>query len=176
LAIRPYPRELESQVFLRDGRPIVTRPIRPEDAPALQEMVSRAAPEDLRLRFFQPIRRLPEQLAARLTQIDYDREMAFVSFDPAEPESITGVARLMADPDVREAEYAIIVRTDWKGKGLGYALMQRLLNFARERGVTSIYGEVLRENETMLKMAEDLGFVGKPDPDDPSVIEVRRSP
>lgn len=176
LAIRPYPRELESQVFLRDGRSIVTRPIRPEDAPALQEMVARAAPEDLRLRFFQPIRRLPEQLAARLTQIDYDREMAFVSFDPAEPESVTGVARLMADPDVREAEYAIIVRTDWKGKGLGYSLMQRLLNFARERGVTSIYGEVLRENETMLKMAEDLGFVGKPDPDDPSVIEVRRTP
>jgi acetyltransferase len=176
LAIRPYPKELEGEVFLRDGTAIATRPIRPEDAPALQDMVRRAAPEDLRLRFFQPIRRLPEQLAARLTQIDYDREMAFITFDPAEPEAVTGVARLMADPDVREAEYAIIVRTDWKGKGLGYALMHRLLNFARERGIETIYGEVLRENETMLKMAADLGFSARPDPEDPSLIEVRRSP
>ncbi|MDH3229104.1 MAG: bifunctional acetate--CoA ligase family protein/GNAT family N-acetyltransferase [Alphaproteobacteria bacterium] len=174
LAIRPYPKDLESAVFLRDGSEIFVRPIRPEDAPALQEMVSRASPEDLRLRFFQPIRRLPEQLAARLTQIDYDREMAFISFDPAEPEAIIAVARLMADPDVHTAEYAIIVRTDWKGRGLGYALMNRLLNYAAERRIATIYGEVLRENENMLNMARDLGFSAKPDPDDPSIIEVRR--
>ena len=174
LAIRPYPKDLESSVFLRDGSEIFVRPIRPEDAPALQDMVSRASPEDLRLRFFQPIRRLPEQLAARLTQIDYDREMAFISFDPAEPEAIIGVARLMADPDVQTAEYAIIVRTDWKGRGLGYALMNQLLNFAAERGIATIFGEVLRENQSMLNMARDLGFSSKPDPDDPGIIEVRR--
>ena len=174
LAIRPYPKDLESSVFLRDGSELFVRPIRPEDAPALQEMVSRASPEDLRLRFFQPIRRLPEQLAARLTQIDYDREMAFISFDPAEPEAIIAVARLMADPDVHTAEYAIIVRTDWKGRGLGYALMHRLLNFAAARGIATIFGEVLRENTNMLNMARDLGFSAKPDPDDPSIIEVRR--
>ncbi|UCH74701.1 MAG: bifunctional acetate--CoA ligase family protein/GNAT family N-acetyltransferase [Rhodospirillales bacterium] len=174
LAIRPYPRELESPVFLRDGSEIFVRPIRPEDAPALQEMVSRASPEDLRLRFFQPIRRLPEQLAARLTQIDYDREMAFIAFDPEEPEALTAVARLMADPDVRTAEYAIIVRTDWKRRGLGYALMNRLLNYAAERGIATIFGEVMRENENMLSMARDLGFSSRPDPDDPGIIEVRR--
>jgi len=174
LAIRPYPRELEGKVYLRDGTGIVMRPITPEDAPALQDMVSRASPDDLRLRFFQPIRRLPEQLAARLTQIDYDREMAFISFDPAEPAAVTAVARLMADPDVKTAEYAIIVRTDWKGRGLGYAMMNQLLNFARERGIETIFGEVLRENETMLHMARDLGFDERPDPDDPGVIEVRR--
>ncbi len=174
LAIRPYPKESEGPVFLRDGTAIATRPIRPEDAPALQEMVARAAPEDLRLRFFQHMRRLPEQLAARLTQIDYDREMAFISFDPAEPEAINGVARLMADPDVKTAEYAIIVRTDWKGKGLGYALMNRLLNFAGERGIRTIFGEVLRENEAMLHMARDLGFEAHADPDDPGIVEVRR--
>ncbi len=174
LAIRPYPRELEGRVYLRDGTEIPVRPILPEDTPALQDMVSRASAEDLRLRFFQPIRRLPEQLAARLTQIDYDREMAFVSFDPDEPRAITGVARLMADPDVRTAEYAIIVRTDWKGRGLGYALMNRLLNFAGERGIATIFGEVLRENDTMLSMARDLGFAERPDPDDPGIIEVRR--
>ena len=80
----------------------------------------------------------------------------------------------MADPDVRTAEYAIIVRTDWKGQGLGYALMNRLLNFAADRGIATIFGEVLRENEGMLNMARDLGFSASPDPDDPSVIEVRR--
>jgi acetyltransferase len=174
LAIRPYPKELEGDVHLRDGPAVFSRPIRPEDAPALQDMVSRASPEDLRLRFFQPIRRLPEQLAARLTQIDYDREMAFISFDPDEPEAITGVARLMADPDVQTAEYAIIVRTDWKRRGLGYALMSRLLSYAAERGIATIFGEVLRENENMLNMARDLGFSSRPDPDDPGVIEVRR--
>ena len=100
--------------------------------------------------------------------------MAFISFDPAEPEAIIGVARLMADPDVHSAEYAIIVRTDWKGRGLGYALMNRLLNFASERGIATIFGEVLRENHSMLNMARDLGFSAKPDPDDPSIIEVRR--
>jgi acetyltransferase len=174
LAIRPYPKELEGPVFLRDGSEVFVRPIRPEDAPALQDMVSRASPEDLRLRFFQPIRRLPEQLAARLTQIDYDRETAFISFDPEEPGAITAVARLMADPDVHTAEYAIIVRTDWKRRGLGYALMNRLLNYAADRGIATIFGEVLRENENMLNMARDLGFSARPDPDDPSVIEVRR--
>ena len=174
LAIRPYPKELEAEINLRDGPAVFSRPIRPEDAPALQEMVSRASPEDLRLRFFQPIRRLPEQLAARLTQIDYDREMAFISFDPDEPEAITGVARLMADPDVQTAEYAIIVRTDWKRRGLGYALMNRLLSYAADRGITTIFGEVLRENENMLNMARDLGFSSSPDPDDPGIIEVRR--
>jgi acetyltransferase len=174
LAIRPYPKDLESSVFLRDGGEVPFRPIRPEDTPALQEMVSRVSPEDLRLRFFQPIRKLPEQLAARLTQIDYDREMAFIAFDPEEPEAIIAVARLMADPDVKTAEYAIIVRTDWKGRGLGYALMHKLLNFAAQRGIETIYGDVMRENENMLNMARDLGFSSRPDPDDPSIIEVRR--
>lgn len=173
LAIRPYPREMEGHVHLRDGSEIAIRPIQPEDAPALHEMVSRAAAEDLRLRFFQPMRRLPEQLAARLTQIDYDREMAFVSLDPADG-AITGVGRLMAGPDLREAEYAIIVRTDWKGRGLGYALMNRIIAFAEERGIQTIYGEVLRENEPMLRMAKDLGFRASPAPGEPGVIEVRR--
>lgn len=174
LAIRPYPKELEGELFLRDGTAIFSRPIRPEDAPGLQDLVSRASPEDLRLRFFQPIRRLPEQLAARLTQIDYDREMAFISFDPDEPEAITGVGRLMADPDVRTAEYAVIVRTDWKGKGLGYALMNRIIDHARDLGVETVFGEVLRENDAMLQMARDLGFKAAPSPDDAAVIEVRR--
>jgi acetyltransferase len=174
LAIRPNPREMEGHVHLRDGTEIAVRPIQPEDAPALHEMVSRAAAEDLRLRFFQPMRRLPEQLAARLTQIDYDREMAFVSLDPADG-AITGVGRLMADPDLREAEYAIIVRTDWKGRGLGYALMNRIITFATERGIETIYGEVLRENEPMLRMAKELGFTVAANPDEPGVIDVRRS-
>jgi acetyltransferase len=175
LAIRPYPKELEGDLHLRDGTAVFARPIRPEDAPALQDMVSRVSPDDLRLRFFQPIRRLPEQLAARLTQIDYDREMAFISFDPGETGAITGVGRLMADPDVRTAEYAVIVRTDWKGKGLGYALMNRILEHARDIGVETVFGEVLRENEAMLQMCRDLGFEARTDPNDATIVEVCRT-
>ena len=146
-----------------------------ELAPYLRLMVDqRTTPEDKRMRFFAVFKTLSVDLCARLTQIDYDREMAFIAFDPDEPEALIAVARLMADPDVQTAEYAIIVRTDWKRRGLGYALMNRLLNYAADRGITTIFGEVMRENENMLNMARDLGFSSRPDPDDAGIIEVRR--
>eukprot|EP00752_Nemacystus_decipiens_P015307 g13640.t1 len=188
LAIRPYPRELEGEVRLRDGRPVRVRPVRPEDKEALKELVDRCAPEDIRLRFLHPMKRLPDQLAARLSQIDYAREMAFATLAPepeegpaaardpqAEPviDHITGVARLFADADLNEAEYAILLRRDVKGVGLGYALMQRLIAYAREVGIGALVGDVLKENRAMLDMCRELGFTLKEQLDDPGVMRVR---
>ena len=172
LAIRPYPQELESEAVLPDGTAILLRPIRPEDAPALESAVDRMTPEDIRMRFFAPMRKLPEAMLARLTQIDYDREMALVAFRKDTRDGL-GVVRLLADPDGQQGEFAIAVVSDAKGRGLGYLLMQRIISYARGRGIRSIVGDVLRENQPMLELARDLGFDVEPSGSDPAVVRVR---
>lgn len=174
-AIRPYPRELEGSVSLRDGQALTVRPIRPGDETALRAMVDRLSPEDVRFRFFSALKRLPQTLAARLTQIDYDREMAFVALAPEDAGDavrrgdILGVSRLAADPDNERAEFAVTVRSDLKGRGMGWALMQQLIAYAIARGTGRLYGAVLRDNEQMIKLARDLGFFLEDDPDDPAI-------
>jgi acetyltransferase len=176
LAIRPYPKSLEGDVRIKDGRQFFVRPILPEDEPLVHHMVANQTPEDLRLRFFAPLKRLSHQAAARLTQMDYDREMGLVAIGPA-PETgetiMYGVVRITADPDNLRAEYAVMVRSDMKGQGLGYLLMQRILDYARSRGIKEVYGEVLRENTNMLGMCRALGFVRKENLDEPGVVEVK---
>jgi acetyltransferase len=173
LAIRPYPRELEREVITRDGRRLLLRPIRPEDEPALQAFVRRLDPDDIRLRFFAPIRELDRRFAARLTQIDYDREMALIAVDPEDPEqAILGVIRITADADNASAEYAGIVRSDLKGHGLGRLMMDEIISYARRVGIGEIWGSVLAENTPMLTLARKLGFTLRHDPEDPSVIHV----
>jgi acetyltransferase len=166
-AIQPYPSELEEVILSRGGTPFHLRPIRPEDEPALIRMVEACEPNDIRLRFFSAIRRIGHAFAARLTQIDYSREMAFViQAEPKGDADILGVARLIVDPNEEIAEFGIMVRSDQKGRGIGWMLMNSILAYARKRGFTEIYGEVLSENRTMLAMARDLGFVEKSHPDD----------
>jgi acetyltransferase len=175
-AIRPYPKELERAITLANGREFLLRPIRPEDAPALRRMVeARTTPEDRRLRFFASFRTLAPELCARLTQIDYDREMALVAIEPAAPadESFCGVVRLAADPDRESAEYAVLVGSDLKGQGLGTALMHAMIDYARAQGIGELFGSVLAANVTMLDLAERLGFRRESHPDGPEVIEVR---
>ena len=180
LAIRPYPKALERRAALPDGLPVFIRPMRPEDAPLLQAMVERMTPNDIRLRFFTPLRRLPPQMSARLTQIDYDREMALAAI-AEEPDAegrprpaMLGGVRISADPDNRRAEYAVAVRSDMKGRGLGRALMEAILAYAASRGIGEVYGEVLRENVNMLALCDELGFQRREVPDEPGVVEVRR--
>jgi acetyltransferase len=169
LSIAPYPQQLVSQVVLRDGTPVVLRPLRPEDEPLLHDLAAHMSPEDLRLRFFTPVRGLTRAVAARLSQLDYDREMALV----AEHRGIAlGVVHYFADPDNRRAEYAIAVRSDWHGHGVGYLLMTRLIEIARQRGIGDLVGEVLRENGPMLQMCRELGFSVASDPDDPAIMAV----
>ena len=176
VAIRPYPKRLEQRVTLRDGRSFLLRPIRPEDEPLIQDMLAHSTQEDIRLRFFAPLKQLTHEVAARMSQIDYHREMALVAVAPAGDrlgDAIFGVVRIAADPDNEKAEYAVMVRSDLKGLGLGYLLMNEIITYARDRGIQEIFGEVLRENTTMLLMCEELGFERHNDPDDPGIVHVR---
>jgi len=174
LAIRPYPKELEERFTLPNGAELMLRPILPEDEPALQEQVRRASPEDLRLRFFQPIRKLSHDMAARMTQIDYNCEMALVAVGPGQPgkAEVCGVVRLIADPDNEKAEYAILVDRNMMHLGLGTLMMRRIIGYARGRGIREIYGEVLQENDAMLNLNRALGFSVSVHPDDPSLRHV----
>ncbi len=172
LAIRPYPKGLEQVARLRDGREIVLRPIRPEDEPAHHTLIARMSPEDLRLRFFSYVRELRHAQMARLTQVDYDREMAFIATaagENGEPETL-GVVRTVTDPDNQSAEFAVLVRSDLKGQGLGHMLMKRIIDYCRSRGTAEIKGLVLASNESMLGLARRLGFGVEPGPEADTVV------
>ena len=171
LAIAPYPKELESTEQLRDGTDVQLRPVKPEDETLLHDLAAHMSPEDLRLRFFTPVRGISHAVAARLTQIDYDREMALIAQYGA---AALGIAHFFADPDRLSAEYAIAVRSDWQGRGVGYVLMNRLIAIARQCGIGELVGEVLRENRPMLAMCRELGFAIAADPDDGAVLRVRK--
>jgi acetyltransferase len=174
LAIRPYPSELEEEILLPDGRRLLLRPIRPEDEPSLRRAFTKLTPEEVRLRFFGPMSALDHATAARLTQIDYEREMALVLTDPgcAGVTDIYGVVRLIADADNERAEFAIIVGKPITGLGLGKLMMRRILDYARQRGIREVFGEVLRENRAMLGLAKSLGFEQKRQPDEPGTVRV----
>lgn len=174
LAIRPYPKDLEETIPLGDGRTLLLRPILPEDEPSLQRGFAKLTPEEIRLRFFVPMRTLSHVIAARFTQIDYDREMALILTEKGIPgkTEIYGVVRIVADPDNERAEYAVIVRRDVTGMGLGVLLMRRIIDYARSRGIGEIYGEVLRENSTMLKLCRVFGFSKVFDPEEPETVRV----
>jgi len=173
LAIRPYPKELEEKFTMREGRQILLRPIRPEDEPAHHAFIAKLSPEDIRSRFFGLVREIPHSQMARLTQIDYDREMAFLATGPDdrhEPETL-GVVRAVLDPDNLTAEFAVVVRSDLKGQGLGSALMHKLLRYLRARGTPRCVGQVLKENGAMLALCQSLGFTQQPS-DDETIVEV----
>ncbi len=177
LAIRPYPRELERHFALPDGEEIFLRPIRPEDEPLLQGMFDRLSPQDVRLRFFASLTELSHSFAARLTQIDYHREMAFVALRQSDETGaeIWGVVRISADPDNERAEYAVLVRSDIKGRGLGVELMNRILDYARNRGLREIWGDVLDHNRRMLELARELGFTVRHMHDEPGIVRVTKT-
>ncbi len=158
LAIRPYPKELEETIEL-DGSEILLRPIRPEDEPAHKVFLESLNPKDIRFRFFGAVRRFPHSQLARFTQIDYDREMAFIAEDEnADNNQTVGVVRAVADPDNIKAEFAIVVASDIKGKGLGLAMLEKMIRYCRSRGIGILVGEVLADNKPMLGLARHLGF------------------
>ncbi len=170
-AIRPYPKAWERRLSLPDDRKLLVRPVRPEDEALYPPFFAAVTQQDLRLRFFAPLKEFSHAFIARFTQIDYARAMAFIAIDEATGQML-GVVRIYADPNFETAEYAILVRSDLKGHGLGWMLMELIIKYARAEGLSSVRGQVLRENTTMLEMCRKLGFRISSDPQDPSIIVV----
>ncbi|WP_439494399.1 bifunctional acetate--CoA ligase family protein/GNAT family N-acetyltransferase [Bosea sp. (in: a-proteobacteria)] len=166
-AIRPYPAAWAKRIALRGGRAFEVRPIRPDDEGAIAEMLKKVTPEDLRLRFFAPVKAFSHAFLAHLTQLDYARAMAFVALD--ESGEVAGVVRLHADIAHEEAEYAILLRSDMKGLGLGWTLMTLIIEWARAEGLKTIRSQVLAENTRMLALCRQLGFGIANDPDDTAI-------
>jgi acetyltransferase len=170
LAIHPYPRALVREVSVKNGR-ILLRPIRPEDAEAEKRFISRLSRRTSYLRFHAPIRELTMERLVRYTQIDYDREMAFVAIDTtAEQHEIRGISRYTCNPDGHSAEFGVIVEDAWQGRGVGHVLMQALEETARARGLEELIGLVLKENDEMGEMMRKRGYVPHRDEEDPGVL------
>ncbi|WP_036826044.1 bifunctional acetate--CoA ligase family protein/GNAT family N-acetyltransferase, partial [Photobacterium sanctipauli] len=164
LAIRPYPKEYEEEVALKDGSRIMLRPILPEDEPKHADFISQVSVDDLYKRFFSDVGEFNHEALANFTQIDFDREMAFVATreivkeNGDKEETIIGVSRALSDPDNIEAEFAILVRSDLKGIGLGSILMNKIIRYCREKGLKRITGMTMPANRGMVMLAQKVGF------------------
>jgi acetyltransferase len=169
---RPYPKEWERNLVLEDGRRVFVRPVRPQDEDLVVEFFRHVTVEDLRLRFFAAVRDFSHDFIARLIQIDYERAIAFIAID-AEDGAMMGAVRLQVDADHEAGEYAILVRSDLKGRGLGWGLMQLMIEWARVEGLRVVEGQVLRENTTMLDMCRRLGFTIRSETGEPDIMRVR---
>jgi len=170
MAIHPYPSQLVAEWTASDGARVVVRPIRPEDAEIEQAFVRKLSPESRYFRFMDTIRELTPQMLVRFTQIDYDREMAFIAVtDAGGEETEVGVARYVTNPDASSCEFAIVVADDWQRRGLGRRLMTQLIEVARARGLASMVGHILATNRSMITLSANLGFTVGESPDDPTV-------
>ncbi|WP_319530906.1 acetate--CoA ligase family protein [uncultured Cohaesibacter sp.] len=170
-AVKPYPHDWEQERVLKDGRTVFIRPMMPEDEALFPGFFDHVTDEDMRLRFFSAARSMTHAFIARLTQIDYARSMAFIAVDPATGDMLASV-RLMGDGNHETGEYAVMVRSDLKGLGLGWIMMKLILQFAEKDGFREVEGEVLRSNKTMRQMCEALGFETRMDPDDPDLVHM----
>ncbi|MDI9240267.1 bifunctional acetate--CoA ligase family protein/GNAT family N-acetyltransferase [Lysobacter sp. LF1] len=168
-AILPYPKEWERTITLADGDTAFVRPVRPEDEEMFRTFFGRVSDEDLRMRFFQTVRNFSHEFIAQLTQLDYARSIALVAIAPDTGEML-GAVRLHADANYDRGEYGILVRSDLKGHGLGWRLMQIMIEYARWLGLRVVEGEVLQENRTMIAMCQRLGFSVVTHPDDPGLV------
>ncbi len=171
-AVRPYPSQWQRHIAVKEGWRIFVRPIRPEDEPLIHDFLQHVSLPDLRLRFFAPMKHFSHEFIARLTQLDYARAMAFVAFDEA-TNDLVGVVRIHSDSIYESGEYAILLRSDLKGRGLGWALMQMIIEYARSEGLKTISGDVLADNSVMLAMCRSLGFEVATDPVEHDICKVR---
>ncbi|WP_286809511.1 MULTISPECIES: bifunctional acetate--CoA ligase family protein/GNAT family N-acetyltransferase [unclassified Leclercia] len=159
LAIRPYPQQLEEWVEMKNGEKSLFRPILPEDEPQLQRFIAQVTKEDLYYRYFSEINEFTHEDLANMTQIDYDREMAFVAVRrTSEGDEILGVTRAISDPDNVDAEFAVLVRSDLKGLGLGRRLLEKLISYTRDHGLLRLNGITMPNNRGMIALARKLGF------------------
>jgi acetyltransferase len=169
------PADADTGLVVADGRRLRLRPIRTDDAEALVEMGLKSTPDDLRLRFFSPVRPMVGPLTDLLTGFDRGRHIAVAAYDPEAADDaagILGVVRLILAADAPEGEFAIMVRSDQAGHGLGHALMEEMLGWARARGLARVRGEILMENRRMLRLARAFGAVVQPQGQDFRALRV----
>ncbi|MCV3205478.1 bifunctional acetate--CoA ligase family protein/GNAT family N-acetyltransferase [Mesorhizobium sp. YC-39] len=171
LAIRPYPSGWEKE-FSVSGTHYHIRPIKPADIALYPEFLARISPDDLRLRFLSPRKSFSDQMLKRFTQLDYDRNMAFVALETGTG-ALAGISRLSCDPDHSVAEYALLVRTDLQGHGLGWELLRQIVDYAKADGIGRIEGLVLSENTRMLAMCREFGFSVEHHPSEAGLVEAR---
>lgn len=164
-SVRPYPVEWERRLVVGQTWPVLVRPVRPQDEDLVRRFLERVSPEDLRLRFFAAVKHFSRAFIAQLTQLDYSRAMAFVAIDEASREMVGGV-RLHADANHEVGEFAILLRSDVQGRGLGWKLMELIIEYARADGLRRIEGQVLQVNTVMIQMCREFGFDIKDDPVD----------
>lgn len=170
MSIHPYPQHLTTHWTLPDGTDVTIRAIKPEDADLEVNFVRKLSAETKYFRFMNTMRELPPAMVVRLTQIDYDREMAFVATVANEgQETEIGVCRYAVNPDGESCEFAVVVADDWQHRGLARRLMGVLIETARNRGLVYMNGVFLANNERMLRFVQSLGFVLSSDPDDSTV-------
>ena len=159
LIISPYPNQYESDLLLRDGTPVLLRPIKPEDEALVHRLLQSCSEQTIYFRYFHRIKKFTRDLIIRFTQNDYDRELALIAVgQPPGPPLMFGVVRLVMTPNREQGEFAILVGDPWQGKGLGLTLMERIIAVAKDYGIHYLYGDVLIENEPMLEMMKRLGF------------------
>ena len=158
MALRRYPSELEGKLELRDGSSVAVRPIKPQDSALEQRFFDGLSAQSRYQRFLNQTAHLTPQLLDRFTHPDYDREMALVALAPGNGEFI-GVGRYAANAEGRSAEFALTVADEWQGRGLGYALLEKLIACARAAGYSALDGTILSANSEMLELVGTLGFV-----------------
>jgi acetyltransferase len=169
-----YPSHLEHVIRLRDGRALCIRPLAIADEPALIDLFDHLTPEDVRARFLVAMREVPPALLARLSHVDYDHDMALAALHPDSHGTLCGVVRLSTDSsNHRHAEFAVVVRSDWKGHGLGLVLTQEIIRWARDRGIEDLYGTILAENAPMIALARKLGFAIRHNAEDARLVTAR---
>jgi acetyltransferase len=171
LAVSTYPSNWQRVLILKDDSRVFVRPIRSDDAPKILSLLRSVCQEDLRLRFFDSIKEFSHEFISKLTQLDYSRAMAFVASDEAEGD-IVGVVRLHSDSAHETGEFAILLKSDRKGRGLGWALMQLIIEYARSEALKSISGQILHGNSVMLNMSRELGFDVTVDPTERDIYNV----
>ena len=166
LVISPYPNQHEEAITHASLGKLLIRPIKPDDAPLLENLFNTLSPQSVYYRFFGHQKHLPHSMLARFTQIDYDREIALVALkDTEDPEMMLGVARVFTEMNRKNAEFAVLVGDPWQGKGIGAELLKRCLMIAKEHGIKKVWGMVLYENTEMLSLSKKIGFTIKENPE-----------
>lgn len=175
MAIHPYPVYLETNWQMKNGTDVVIRPIRPEDAELEKAFIESLSERSRYYRFMHNVKRVTPEMLARFTQIDYHREMALVALvkEPGGWHEI-GVSRYVLNPDGVSCEFAVVVSDQWHRTGIGYKLMELLIEAARNKGLKVMDGIVLRDNVPMRKLARSMGFEIRDDEKDEDIVYIAK--